>query len=619
MCGIAGVVGETHREVVDRMIDAMRYRGPDDRGLWSARSFPVELGSCRLSILDVSEAGHMPMTSEDGLCVIVYNGEIYNFPELRLKLEQLGHHFRSSTDTEVILAAYLQWGTGCLERLRGMFAFAIFDERPGPDRGTLFLARDRFGIKPLYWWCEGRRFVFASEMKGMLASGYVERNLDPQGVWDYLSLGSVPLPRTMVAGVNSLLPGHAMTVRDGGMKTWRYWDLIEQSKGMDVPGDMPQAARELRSRLENVIRLHMIADVPVGAFLSGGLDSSTIVGLMSKCMTSPLHTFSVGFPGSAKVEDERRSAHLVSQYFGTVHEEVLTTGTEFSKLLDEYIVSLDAPSVDGVNSFLVSRAAARDLKVALSGLGGDELFAGYPQFASFGKAARLLPGGNKALNSILRALGTFVPGRLKQMPIFLTSDPLTRHAIFRVISTETEKRRIASRALLEKRGLLPISEHYSEIIPGLADPISELSYVETRSYMAHTLLRDSDAVSMGQSLEMRVPFLDHELAEFVFALPGGLKQGENAGKLVLRESMKGFLPESVLSRQKVGFDVPMSEWISGPLAIQVRESLSSPEARLLFDEKALKRWSGELDRSGWYQVWGVAVLARWMAWQRMAL
>lgn len=615
MCGIAGIFGSADDKRVSRMIEAMRHRGPDDCGIWADQDSRITLGSCRLAIQDISNAAHMPMSSQDGSCWITYNGEIYNFSELRIELEGKGYCFRSNSDTEVVLAAYKEWGLECLERLRGMFAFAIFDCRPDSEKEQLFIARDRFGIKPLYWAEREGNLLFASELKGMLASGLISRRLDKQAVWDYLSLGSIPPPRTILDDVQAILPGHALLAGKEGVRLWKYWDLVSASENLDVPNELEEAAMEVRRRLEEAIRLHMVADVPVGAFLSGGIDSSTICGLMSQHMEHPLRTYSIGFQKRDVRTDELAFAGIAAEQFGTIHEESIVTGTNMADQFEAIIQGIDQPSVDGVNTFFVSKVARSHVTVALSGLGGDELFAGYPQFARFDRADKWLPRGSEALARILNPAVKFLPGRYRLRAEYYAADPLERYASARRLLKEADKSAFISQDFLDSYQPLPITDFYSRIIAPCKDTVAEISNVEINGYMAHTLLRDTDALSMSHSLEVRVPFLDHKLAEFVFALPGEFKLQNQEGKIVLKEAVKDLVPPATLTRTKATFDMPMSEWMAGSLHYYIEETLDLPEARMVFSPDGLNYIRKMVGRPSWFLPWAAVVLIRWAALQ----
>jgi asparagine synthase (glutamine-hydrolysing) len=595
------------------MIAAMRHRGPDDCGIWSDRDSGVTLGSCRLAIQDLSDAAHMPMSSPDGSCWITYNGEVYNFSKLRDELEGKGYAFRSHSDTEVILAAYQEWGVQCLEHLRGMFAFAIFDSRMETGGGRLFIARDRFGIKPLYWTMQEGKLLFASELKALLASGMVSCCIDIQAFWDYLSLGAVPAPRTLISNVNALLPGHALILEKMNVRVWKYWDLVSASESVQVPTELEEAAVELRRQLEEAIQLHMVADVPVGAFLSGGIDSSTICGLMSREMEQPLRTYSIGFEREDRGVDELPFAVLAAKHFGTTHEEYIVTGSLMADEFEAIIQGIDQPSIDGVNTYFVSKAARSDVTVALSGLGGDELFAGYPQFARFDRASSWLAHGNRALARFSTPLKKVLPGRYKLRAEFYSSTPLERHVSIRRLLSEENKYAVIKQDILNDYPPVPISDYYAGIFVPCNDIIAEVSNVEIRGYMANTLLRDADAMSMSHSLELRVPFLDHKLAEFAYALPGSFKLRNQQGKLVLKEAMKDLLPQATIERAKVGFDMPMSAWIAGPLRNIMDETLELPEARMVFSPSGLQHIKKLVGSASWYLPWSAVVLVRWMA------
>ncbi|HYO76431.1 MAG TPA: asparagine synthase (glutamine-hydrolyzing), partial [Thermoanaerobaculia bacterium] len=441
MCGIAGVAGVDSPDIAMAMSGAIAHRGPDDQGTFFDPDARVALAHRRLSIIDVSACGHQPMSYADGRYHIVFNGEIYNFEALRTELESLGHRFTSRSDTEVVLAAYAQWGARCVSRLRGMFAFAIHDrDARGEGDPVLFLARDRLGIKPLYFTSHNGRFAFASELKAFLAAALVAPRLDLQSLWFYLSLGSVPQPRTALSGVQALVPGCTMHVRrDGSFNIERYWDLADASRRWDaeVRGiDARAASAKLRELLEEATRLHMIADVPVGAFLSGGLDSTAVVGLMSRASGTRVRTFSVGFADDRSVADERPLARLAAERFGAEHTEIAVSGRDVAARFDDLVTAIDQPSLDGTNTFIVSQAVAQSLKVALSGLGGDELLAGYPHFRRMQRATKWDAALGARRNSLRRKTLRRVPGRFLRERDFLAATPAQRYGTLRNLSSD---------------------------------------------------------------------------------------------------------------------------------------------------------------------------------------
>ena len=380
MCGICGVWGGEGREAVGAMVGAMRHRGPDDSGAFDDRR--AALGMTRLAIIDTSAGGHQPMQTPDGNITLVYNGELYNFREERRLLEARGCEFRSTSDTEVVLRMYEHYGDDFLKRMRGMFALALYDRRRGPGRERLLLARDQMGIKPLLYARRGGRLVFASEVKALLASGLIEPEVDPVSLRLLLSYGSVYQPRTILRGVRMLLPAHRLIVEGGGERVERYWSLgLDRREGLRLR-PYEELVEEMASVLEESVRLQMVSDVPLGAFLSGGVDSSLLVALMARQVTGHrVKTFSVGFEGEGRDIDETDDAERTARHIGTDHTRVIVSGEDVRERIRHIAYGLDQPTVDGVNSYFVSMAARRAVTVAISGTGGDELFAGYPWFA----------------------------------------------------------------------------------------------------------------------------------------------------------------------------------------------------------------------------------------------
>ncbi len=612
MCGIAGVLGAADEAAVARMIEAMAHRGPDDVGVYVDREGGVALGHRRLSIIDLSSAGHQPMSGAEGRHHIVYNGEVYNFAELRAELTAKGHRFRSNSDTEVLLAAYASRGALCLDRLRGMFAFAVWDK----DEKELFLARDRFGIKPLYWAESNGRVVFASELKGMLASGLISRQLDAEAVSQYLSLGSVQAPRTILANVSAILPGHYLRIKNGRKEQVRYWDLprLSENNGDAIPADLPEVEEELRRLLEESIRLHMIADVPVGAFLSGGVDSTAVVSLMSRALNRPLKTFSVGFRDAYKPWNDLPYAEEVAQRFDTEHQEVIVTGEDVATEFEPFIQAIDQPSSDGINTYFVSKFTRQSVTVALSGLGGDELFAGYPHFRRLQIAERFHFPGDPMIKSGLRFLSHFGPGRVRKAAELLGArDFAARYAATRRMYQDDEKRRLLSPELRGEAGGDGLADLYGPYVRPELDVVARTTYLETGTYMANTLLRDTDATSMSQALEVRVPLLDHVLAEFAFRLKPRMKLDRGRSKVAFVGALRDVLPESVVNRPKRGFEIPIGHWLPGPLWPTVREVLTSAETRRLFSGTgvaSLLAQAGE-PRASYAKVWAPLVLAAW--------
>lgn len=618
MCGIAGLLGSdagpSAEAQVRRMVTAMHSRGPNDHGVWSSPEHGIMLGNTRLAIVDLSQAGHMPMSDASGRCWITYNGELYNHRALRKELNGGGYVFRSGSDTEVVLAAYLRWGRDCLPRLRGMFAFAVADLRASLP--LVLLARDRLGIKPLYWSRTSRGFVFASEIKALLASGLVEPVADHQSVLDYLSLGSVAAPRTILRDVVSLLPGHALAVHGSEPEEWRYWRPGRSTEA--VPSTMPEAASALRAILAETVADHMEADVPVGAFLSGGIDSAGLVALASGMTGRPLQTFTVRFGEGPSALAEVGRARAVAERFRTSHTEVAVSAAEVAANFAEIVRVMDQPSIDGVNSYFVSKAASSGVSVALSGLGADELMAGYPHFERFRRVSRVLPQGSAVLRPVATVASRFLPGRVTRPLEFAAATPAQRHAQLRRPLTAPTRRRLLHPANFPSiAGAL--GPELIGVPGGREEPIFAASVAELSGYLPNTLLRDVDAMSMAHSLEVRVPYLDHRLVEFALALRPELKLGGGVGKLVLREALADLLPPGTLLPGKSYFSMPLEAWVAGPLLDPVIAALRSGVANRLFDATEVMAIQAAAERGRGAAAWSAAVLSAWLDNHRVAL
>ncbi|HEX2210725.1 MAG TPA: asparagine synthase (glutamine-hydrolyzing) [Longimicrobium sp.] len=588
MCGIAGIVGPGARAALPGMLGEIAHRGPDDEGTWFDDARGVALAHRRLSIIDPTPAGHQPMASADGRLWMVYNGEVYNFAELRAELEGAGESFRSHTDTEVILAGWARWGPAVLPRLRGMFAFALWDAA----RGELFLARDRFGIKPLYWarTADGA-FAFASEIAALLAGGVVSRRVDPQSVWEFLSYGAVAQPRTILADARALAAGHWMRVRGAETETVRWWDLEEATRDRrralaDVP--YPEAVEGVRERLRDAARAHMVADVPVGAFLSGGMDSTGVVGLASELVAHPLRTFAVGFEARHAALSELAWARKAAERFGTEHTEVVVTAADAAASFEALVEAWDQPSLDGTNTWFVSRAARARVPVSLSGVGGDELFAGYPHFRRFALGCRLAPAGAPGLEPF----GRMLPRRWRGELQAIAAAPVQRLAAVRRLMTEEEKARAVAADL--PRGESPAERVRGMMREGL-DPVQQVSYAEARGYLRDTLLRDVDAMAMAHALEVRPVLLDHELAEYVFALPARHKLAPGRSKPLLADALADVVPDAIARRRKMGFELPLNAWLGTVLRERARALLDGRAARELFAPAHLAALRTDLD------------------------
>jgi len=638
MCGIFGIVGEPVPAAIDRACDAMHHRGPDDRGTYVDAH--AGLGMTRLAILDLSRAGHQPMGTGDSALWIVHNGEVYNFGEERGRLEAEGVRFRSLTDTEVILRLYEEMGPACVDRLRGMFAFAVWDSR----NRRLFAARDRLGIKPLYYTWNGRRLVFASELKALLASGLVERRLSMEGLALYLTFGYVPSPCTLIEGVHALPPGHHLVLDDGRLKVGRYWDLpAGDDRPVSPPADEREAAARLRALLTESVRLRLISDVPIGAFLSGGIDSGAVVALMAEARSGPVKTFSIGFDAAGKALDETDDAAFLARHLGTDHTRRIVTGRDVADLVDRLGRALDQPSFDGINSYVVSQVARTSVTVALVGIGGDELFAGYPHFWRLGWEYR--NGGwahrvRREAQAALASAGTLVQPLIRGTPLDRYADWarvqdgfVTRYGLSHTLFLPAQQRALCTPGL---SAAAPIGRLASDHLAALDDPrasdlMARVSRLDLKGYMANRLLRDMDAMSMAHSLEVRVPLIDHRLVEFAYALPGSYKyrprsagppggEGEASyrqlgAKRILIDSVRDLLPVGYEDRSKTGFHLPMDSWMKNDLRPAVDDLLSSASVRRrgLFRPEAVAGLLAGFHGGAvpWHQVWALAALELW--------
>jgi asparagine synthase (glutamine-hydrolysing) len=634
MCGICGAVGidssEQGAAVLARMLRAIIHRGPDEEGTLVAPRFAS--GTRRLSIIDLA-GGSQPIWNETRTLAICFNGEIYNFQQLREELLVEGHTFQTRSDTEVIVHAYEQWGTAGFARLHGMFAFVIAEMPHGPSGSVAraVLARDRFGIKPLYYAAIEGKFLFASEVRALLASGLVPSQISPEAISSYLLFGSVGEPNTMVKGVNSLPPGHFLEVNvdtpASNLRTNAYWkpDFSTASRGTGA-----SASEMTRNLLESAVRSHLIADVPVGVFLSSGLDSTAIAALAARAR-SGIHTFTVSFPDLEF--SEAAEARRTAERLGTQHSELQISGEEMLSRLDEAVSGFDQPSMDGINSYFVSWAARQTgLKVALSGLGSDEIFGGYPTFrttqsvARLASMARVVPGPLRdAVASLARlakpgaafspafekAAAAWLAPRALPHPYFYTRTLFTPQQLAEPdVGPAPGSAASAFQAALWWNWLANSAAEALKM-----DGFTAISWLELRSYMLNTLLRDTDAMSMAHSLEVRVPFLDVPLVEHVLSLPESQKLGSRGPKSLLINAMGDLLPEGIVGQRKRTFTFPWEKWLRGPLRDRVAAGLAdwSPAlAPVLRREFAQAVWQNfQEGRTTWSRPWSLYVLNEW--------
>jgi len=593
MCGIAGIWAPgPARAPLEAMAQAMLHRGPDDQGVFIDHQ--VGLAMRRLAVIDLSEAAHQPMSIAGGDLWIVYNGECYNFPSLRRELESQGHSFTSQSDTEVVLRLYQQHGGGFLTRLRGMFALAIYDRRQGPGRERLLVARDHLGIKPLLYARTPHGLVFASELKALLASGLVAREIDPEALRLLLTMGSVYQPRTMLGGVCALPPGHKLVVDSQGQRLERYWsiaqDLSAEVAGLSYNEQVELVADELAQSL----RLQLVSDVPIGAFLSGGVDSSYLVGLMAAAKGQRVKTFSVSFLAEGAHIDESHEAERTARMAGAEHTNVPITGGQVRDNLEHFIRGLDQPSVDGLNSYFISWAARQAVTVAISGTGGDELFAGYPWFAQMVQYAqrRGQPTGNPWVRLWQRLRGKRTPVDEPPLPDFRTAYALT----YQIFGPEGAAMMLAPELRAPAKAGRDLSQDLAplDLLAG-GDPVQRTTALCLGGYTSNQLLRDIDAVSMAHSLEVRVPFLDAPLLSLALSLPPKAKIGrvapsldpvqatyrECGNKRILIDAgvKRGLLPPEIDCQPKRGFALPFDPWLRGPLREIMEDTLSGPSVR----------------------------------------
>lgn len=638
MCGIAGLINWGDHETLVRMIQIQAHRGPDDVGYWE-QCRPdgswVGLGNRRLAILDLSPAGHMPMSNEDGTIWITHNGEVYNFLELREELCKKGHIFRSRTDTEVILHLYEEEGAECVKRLNGMFAFAIYDVR----RACFFLARDHFGIKPLYYIHSGPRFAFASEAKGLLQIGGVQAQIDLEALHKYLTFLWVPDPKTLFRHIHKLSAGHYAHFHDGDLKIVQYWDLVFPPADAEYTYTDAEQADHVRACLRRSVKAQMISDVPLGAFLSAGLDSSSIVAMMSEATDEPVRTYTITFPPKYRVGettlDDPVVASTVARKFGCDHREIVVTPL-VADLLPKLIWHMDEPVADPaiIAAYLVCREARGAVTVLLSGIGGDELFAGYRKHYAhyWAEAYRCLPHllREGLIEPFIFQLpmfrGTHFKGGLrlaKKMAHSASLPPVGSFLMNCTYLDDAQKASLYSASLkAETRSLDPWQQHrdYFERVAH-ADFLHQMLYVDTKAFMVSLNLTYNDKMSMASSIEVRVPFLDRELAEFCawHVPPHSKLKGffRPTTKQILRNAMQGILPGEVFRQSKAGFGAPVDYWLANDLREMVDDLLSESQIRKrgFFDADAVRQIVEEhrRGRRDWsMQIWQLLTLELWL-------
>ena len=636
MCGIVGFRTNRDfgrlRESLPQATSKLIHRGPDDTGLFFDQEAGVGLGHRRLSVIDLSEAGRQPMVSDDGMVRIVYNGEVYNFRDIRKNLEGCGHVFRTETDTEVILKAYMEWGIDCLTRFVGMFALALWDKRAG----RLFLARDRMGLKPLYYHFDGGKFLFASELKALMAFKGFERDINPDAIPIFLHYQYIPAPGTIFRDTFKLLPGHYLIYDGENLKTREYWTLPEAGASEDFEGNEEDVVESLDRVLSKAVSDRLISDVPLGALLSGGIDSSMVVALMQKAGNSPVRTFSIGFREQGY--DEAPWASKVAKHLGTNHTELYVTPEDAIDIIPRLPEIYDEPFADAsaVPTFLVSKLARSRLTVALSGDGGDEQFAGYVRYWSTRAMAtafqRLPESVRKSFGLVLERIpGSWVercympwrhllPQRFnvanfpdKWQKLINLMGGANIEELYRMticLWPEEDLRRLLGGEVAETQ----FEETFRETKGWPV--LSRLMRVDQKTYLPDAMLTKVDRASMAVSLEVRVPLLDHRVVEFTSKIPDSLKYRGGKGKYLLRRLLARYVPESLFERPKMGFGVPIEDWFRSELKEMLLDYLSQERLKreglfdeALVEEKIREHLSGQANHQ--YRLWALLMWEMW--------
>lgn len=618
MCGIAGFLSLEQgvfatRTIAQAMCDVIVHRGPDGQGLLV--DGPLAMGMRRLSIIDLA-GGQQPISNEDGTISVIQNGEIYNFQEIRKDLEQRGHRFKTNSDTEAIVHLYEEYGTRCAEHLRGMFALAIWDA----PRRRLVIARDRLGIKPLYYSIGNGRLLFGSELKSLLAVG-LDREIDQQALHDYLSLTYVPAPATIFKAARKLMPGSMLIAERGNVRIERYWNLSFEPDEKRFHSE-PEIVDAVRERVEDAVRSHLVSDVPLGVFLSGGVDSQTLVACMRKFHTGALKTFSIGFAEKSFSELDR--AREAAKHFGTEHHEMIVT-PDTATMVPDLVSAFDEPYADSsaIPVLCVARLARQSVTVALTGEGGDEVFAGYKTYA----ATRLAGLYRRAVPSPLRSLVSWGVNRLpvshgkvsfdymaKRFVAGASNDAVDAHFSWKAIFDEASKQALYR----EPRALGPTVRLYHEAVAGIdpQDLLARLLMIDTKLGLEGDMLVKADRMSMASSLEGRVPLLDHPLVEMVASIPSRFKMKGMKTKVLLRAAMADVLPAETTQGPKQGFNVPIPSWLTGPLREMVHDTLSPSRiaATGIFRSEPIQeliRAHEKLERDHSRDIWTLLMFQTW--------
>ncbi|HEY0679105.1 MAG TPA: asparagine synthase (glutamine-hydrolyzing) [Chitinophagaceae bacterium] len=612
MCGLSGILNLKHQPVdeaaIRRMSDCMAHRGPDADGFLVQNE--IALGHRRLSIIDLSQTNNQPQSDHTGRYYLIFNGEMYNFREVKAQLAD--YPYKTKGDSEVILAAYSKWGPACVEKFAGMFAFAIWDTQ----LRELFLARDRMGVKPIYFYKDDQHFLFASEIRAILKSGMVPAKLNARAIDDFLTFQSVGLPHSIIENINQVEAGTWMRVSADKFEVKKYWDITSNQSNFDF-SDKTTVQKQLYKLLQQSVERRLISDVPLGAFLSGGIDSSAVVGLMAASGNEPVNTFTIGF--DEKEFDESHYASIIAKKFNTRHSQIKLSPTVFLDELQNALNSMDTPSGDGVNTYVVSKKIRESgLTVALSGVGGDELFAGYPFFSQYYKLRhkQLLWNISRPARMLMAQLmpvnGNVQKDRMKQLlqagasidecyPVF--RQIISPRMIGKLTRGSDNVNLITEQLRKQKKNI--------DKFPFL----SQVSIAEYLGYTQHTLLKDTDQMSMAVSLEVREPFFDHELVEFVLNIPDRLKFPVYP-KSLLVESLGDLLPGEIVHRKKQGFLFPWNIWMKNDLKEFCEQRIRRVAARsFVREDELLSRWNKFIKGEPgvrWMEMWLFVILEHWL-------
>ncbi|MFH0895980.1 MAG: asparagine synthase (glutamine-hydrolyzing) [Bacteroidota bacterium] len=601
MCGITGLYIENKQDYqelqrsIHEMTSRLHHRGPDEDGYYVHDN--IALGHRRLSIIDL-KTGQQPIFNENKRLCIIYNGEVFNYQDIRAHLIQLGHHFSTNSDTETILHAFEEWGEGCLSKLRGMFAFAIWDSQ----KETLFLARDRLGIKPLFFAQYKGKFAFSSEMKSILVDPHFDRTMDEEALSSFFTFAYIPAPLTIYKHIRKLLPGHCLTYKNGQVTIKQYWDVFfqpdRQKKEKDIIAEFMELLRES-------VRIRLMSEVPLGAFLSGGIDSSTVVALMSQASRDPVKTFSIGFGGdTGGFDDERKYARQVAQRYGTNHTEHEVM-PDVENILEKLVTSFDEPFADDstIPTYFVCKIARENVTVALSGLGGDEMFCGYERYLGFQVSQNYNKIPEIIREKIIRRLiesmpesssGNYTVNHMKRFVRSSSSNHAKKY--FGFVSKINNKYK---NSFFSEKG-----NHYAEAFDSVEkrftdifnsanadDPLNKVFYCDIKTYLPEDILACTDRLSMHHSLEVRVPFLDHVLVEYCATIPPEMKIKWFKKKYLLKKAVSDFLPKSVINHQKQGFVGPMTRWLQTNLKELTLNRLSKNSLKKhdFFNDKTIEK------------------------------